>query len=449
MSDATEQPFKLSIPDSELDLLRRKLDLARLPDELDEAGWEYGVPLADIRRLLARWKDSFDWRKAEAAMNEFPQFTRNIEVDGFGTLNIHYIHQKSTVENAVPLLFVHGWPGHFLEVRKMLPLLTTVSPVHPSFHVVALSLPGYGFSEAPKKKGFAGDQYAEVANKLMLALGYREYVVQGGDWGSLIARTLAARYGGKSVKAWHTNFPLGHPPKFTSHPRLFLSHLFSPYSAAEQSGLARTLQFRAKGAAYFQEQSTQPQTIGYSLADSPIGLLGWIYEKLVQWTDSYPWEDDEVLEWVSIYWFSRAGPTASVRIYFETTQGAKFYWGLILPGVPSRAGFPSSPKSISLFPEHGHAHSAMSCSSRNTRVGDTLQRMRFPMNSSGLFAKCLLRADPRMVLCKVRAVMRERRIVDNVLFDLWEFVLMQKIRSDSCSNNGLLVDWRTGGPVIA
>ncbi|OBZ71438.1 putative epoxide hydrolase [Grifola frondosa] len=350
MSDATEQPFKLSIPDSELDLLRKKLDLARLPDELDEAGWEYGVPLADIRRLLARWKDGFDWRKAEAAINEFPQFTRNIEVDGFGTLNIHYVHRKSTVENAVPLLFVHGWPGHFLEVRKMLPLLTTVSPDHPSFHVVALSLPGYGFSEAPKKKGFAGGQYAEASNKLMLALGYKKYVVQGGDWGSLIARTLAAQYGGQSVKAWHTNLPSGRPPKFTSHPRLFLSHLLSPYSAVERSGLARTLRFFSKGNGYFQEQSTQPQTIGYSLADSPIGLLGWIYEKLVQWTDSYPWEDDEVLEWVSIYWFSRAGPAASVRIYFETTQGGKVSNGTDIGWSPIPCGLSFFPKELLSVP---------------------------------------------------------------------------------------------------
>lgn len=103
-----EQPFKIAVPDSELDFLRTKLDLVRLPDELDEAGWDYGVPLAVIKRLVARWKEGYDWRAAEAGINEIPQFTRDIEVDGFGTLNIHYIHQKSAVENAVPLLFLHG-----------------------------------------------------------------------------------------------------------------------------------------------------------------------------------------------------------------------------------------------------------------------------------------------------------------------------------------------------
>lgn len=103
-----EQPFTVSVPDSEIDLLRKKLELTRLPDELDDAGWDYGVPLADVRRMVAYWKGEYDWRKAEADMNTLPQFTRDIEIDGFGTLNVHYVHQKSIVENAVPLLFVHG-----------------------------------------------------------------------------------------------------------------------------------------------------------------------------------------------------------------------------------------------------------------------------------------------------------------------------------------------------
>ena len=174
----TETPFTLSIPDVELDLLRRKLACSRFPDELDGAGWGYGVPLADLKRLVAHWKDGFDWRKAEADINRLPMFTRDIEIEGFGSLNIHYIHQRSNVANAIPLLFVHGCeslsldlssvintsigPGHFLEVEKLLPLLTAGSPDHPSFHVVAPSLPGYGFSEAPRQPGFKGPQYAEV-----------------------------------------------------------------------------------------------------------------------------------------------------------------------------------------------------------------------------------------------------------------------------------------------
>ncbi|KAH9855142.1 alpha/beta-hydrolase [Lenzites betulinus] len=317
-----EKPFKVSVPDEDLEQLRQRLALARFPDELDEAEWEYGVPLADVRRLAARWADGFDWRSAEAAINALPQFTRDVAVDGFGTLNVHYVHQRSAVtEDAIPLLFVHGWPGHFLEVRKLLPLLTAGSAEQPSFHVVALSLPGFGFSEAPKKKGFAAKQYAEVANNLMINLGYTEYVVQGGDWGHYIAGYLATYYAHKHVKGWLSNYTNALPPKLWNAPLAYLTHLVTPYSAKEKAGWTRSQGFRLTGSGYSHEQATRPQTLGYSLADSPVGLLAWIYEKLVEWTDEYRWRDDEVLEWVSIYWFSRAGPGASVRIYKEMTQG--------------------------------------------------------------------------------------------------------------------------------
>ncbi|KAF9476537.1 alpha/beta-hydrolase [Pholiota conissans] len=313
-----ETSFQISIPDASIEALQRKLALTTLPDELDDAGWACGAPLADIRRLVARWKDGYDWRKHEAELNaELPQFTRDIEVEGFGTLNIHYVHQKSKVADAIPLLFVHGWPGSFLEVRKIFPLLLEGSADHPSFHVIAMSFPGFGFSEAPKTKGFGANQYAEVGNKLMLALGYDEYVTHGGDWGHLITRRMAQLYGPKHSKAWHTNMPIATPPHPTRTPLLFLSHLLVPSTRAEKAVFERNAAFRAKDRAYFLLQSTKPQTLGYVLADSPVGLLAWIYEKLVGWSDAYPWDDDEVLTWFSVYWFSRAGPTASLRIYYE------------------------------------------------------------------------------------------------------------------------------------
>ncbi|KAF5315439.1 hypothetical protein D9619_007362 [Psilocybe cf. subviscida] len=319
----SEQPFQIAIPDSSLSLLQQKLALATFPDELDKAGWDYGAPLADIRRLVARWKDGYDWRKHEAALNaEMPQFTRDIEVKGHGTLNIHYVHQKSEVLDAVPLLFVHGWPGSFFEVRKLLPLLVKPTASHPAFHVVAFSLPGFGFSEAPTKTGFNQHQMAEVGHKLMLALGYDDYVTQGGDWGYLITRTMAQTYGGTHHKAWHTNFAMAPPPHPTKNPLLLLSHLLFSYTEAEKAGLERSKWFAEKSFGYYKVQSTKPQTLGYSFADSPVSVLAWIYEKLVIWTDSYPWDDDEVLTWISIYWFSRAGPAASVRIYYEATQTA-------------------------------------------------------------------------------------------------------------------------------
>ncbi|KAF8880437.1 alpha beta-hydrolase [Infundibulicybe gibba] len=283
----SETPFTISIPDEKLQLLRKKLELATLPDELEDSGTQYGAPLGDIHRIVARWQDGYDWREHEAQLNaELPQFTRDIEVDGHGVLNIHYIHQKGDAADAIPLLFVHGWPGGFFEVRKLLPLLRQSSPEHPSFHVVALSLPGFGFSTAPTKKGFGLSQYAEVPSRvrsmyeiLTSRTGfaqanarpwYNEYVTQGGDWG--YARP-------------------GSSPHIPAAP--FLYHLLGWYTPTEKADLKRTIDFQQNSMGYMTMQSTKPQTLGYGLADSPVGLLAWIYEKLVAWSDKYPWEDDE------------------------------------------------------------------------------------------------------------------------------------------------------------
>ena len=177
----SEAPFQISVPDDALALLRRKLSDARFPDEIDDAGWDYGVPLSDLKRLVDKWKDSYDWRVHERELNKLPMFTRDLEVEGFGVLNIHYVHQRSEVQGAIPLLFVHGCasspsslfacvadqysclgPGSFIEVTKILPLLTAGGPGYPSFHVVAPSIPGYAWSEGVSNKGFRSRNYAEV-----------------------------------------------------------------------------------------------------------------------------------------------------------------------------------------------------------------------------------------------------------------------------------------------
>ncbi|TFK24939.1 epoxide hydrolase [Coprinopsis marcescibilis] len=355
--DSSEKLFKIAIPDSELETLKKKLELTRFPDELEGAGKDYGAPLADVRRLTEYWKNGYDWRKFEAELNdELPHFTRDVEVDGFGALNIHYVHKKSAAADAIPLLFVHGWPGSFLEVRKVLPLLLEASPEHPSFHVVALSLPGYGFSEAPRKKGFEGNQMAETGHKLMLALGYNEYVVQGGDWGALIGRTMAQLYGPKHVKAWHTNMPLAYPPHPTKRPVLLLRHLLFNYNAKDQAALKHTQDFVNLGSSYSRQHGTRPQTLSYGLADSPSGLLAWIYEKLYAWTDDYPWTDDEILTWISIYWFSRAGPSASLRIYYEVQQarGEGGFISNLETKVPT--GYSYFPKEIVSFPKRWYTY---------------------------------------------------------------------------------------------
>ncbi|KAG6830680.1 hypothetical protein H0H87_007411 [Tephrocybe sp. NHM501043] len=357
MPPPEESPFNITVTDAQLALLKQKLALTTFPDELEDSGWQYGTPLADVKRLIGYWKDGFDWRHHEAALNaELPQFTRDIDVEGHGTFNIHYVHKKSENKRAIPLLFVHGWPGSFIEVRKILPLLIEASPDHPSFHVVALSLPGFGFSTAPTKKAFSIPQYAEVAHKLMTALGYDEYVTQGGDWGYRITHKLAHVYGPKHTKAWHTNYPTALPPSITSSPLLWLRHTLSSlpfvsYTKREQDGFQRHSWFLTFGHGYKSEQSTRPQTLGYNLADSPAGLLAWIYEKLVEWTDDYKWTDDEVLTWISIYYFSRAGPAASLRIYYEVAQlagGVDLYRQIEATKVP--VGYSYFPKELAIFP---------------------------------------------------------------------------------------------------
>jgi len=342
---SSETRFQISVPDDALALLRRKLGDAHFPDELSDAGWDYGSPLSDVKRLVDKWKDNYDWRAHERELNKLPMFTRDIEVEGFGALNIHYVHQKSEVESAIPLLFVHGWPGSFIEVTKVLPYLTATKAGYPSFHVVAPSLPGYAWSEAVSKRGFGSTQYAELLNKLMLSLGYSEYVTQGGDWGHVLTRVLASQYGPQHVKASHTNMPIAAPMSFWKSPIQFIKFLVTPFTPREREGLANLMAFQTQGDGYFRVQSTRPQTLGYGLADSPVGMLAWIYEKLVKWSDSYPWTDEEVLTWVSIYWFSRAGPAASVRIYHEVN-----FMDLLLVDVTVPVGASYFPKELGQTP---------------------------------------------------------------------------------------------------
>ncbi|KAK1760431.1 alpha/beta-hydrolase [Echria macrotheca] len=317
---STIKPFTIDIPDTKLASLRSKLDLATFPkDNVPMADdWSYGVPTSDLKRLVARWRDEdgFDWRAAERKLNEqLPQFTTQVAVEGFGELEIHFVHQKSGRKGSIPLLFCHGWPGSFIEVSKILPLLT-LSDDGPFFDVVAPSLPNFGFSEGPSKPGFNIPQYAECLHNLMVKLGYPKYVTQGGDWGYAITRLIGHLYPDACL-ASHLNYIRADPPSLTKHPLLYLQSLL-PLSAAEKAGLERTAWFREQGYGYNIEQSTRPSTVGAALADSPVALLAWIYEKLHDWTDAYPWADDEILAWVCIYWFSAAGPDASVRIYYES-----------------------------------------------------------------------------------------------------------------------------------
>ncbi|EMD61496.1 hypothetical protein GGP41_004103 [Bipolaris sorokiniana] len=322
------EPYTISVPDEAIEKLKRKLSDADFPDELDTPDqWPYGSPLSDIKRLAKHWETKFDWRKAEAQMNQLPNYRKKIKVKGFGDIDIHFVHKKSNNPNAIPLLFCHGWPGSFLEVTKLLPLLESGSD-SPAFTIVAPSLPNFGFSQRITKPGFSLTQYAETCNTLMQDLGYTCYVTQGGDWGFYVTRIMGLLYP-DNVLASHINMVRAHAPSWTSQPLLALQHALTPYTASETAGLQRSAWFTGEGQAYRQLQATKPQTLSYAFADSPVALLGWIYEKLVEWTDGYEWSDDEVLTWVSVYWFSSAGPNAHVRIYYEAGHNPT-------PEVPDR-----------------------------------------------------------------------------------------------------------------
>ncbi|KAL8715114.1 MAG: hypothetical protein Q9220_001071 [cf. Caloplaca sp. 1 TL-2023] len=339
---ASIEPFTISVPEEQLERLSQKLSYTTFPDELEAADWAYGAPLADIKRLTKHWQESYSWRNTEAKINELPNYKTPIEVDGFGTLDIHFVHQKSPVDGAIPLLFCHGWPGSFHEVTKILPLLT--SSTTPSFHIVAPSLPNYGFSSPVRTRGFALAKYAETCHKLMLKLGYPSYVTQGGDWGCMITRIMSLLYP-QHVKAAHINMVRGHAPTLFNNPILYFQHKFTPYSTREKGAAARSNWFLEEGSGYRVEQATKPQTLGYALADSPVGLLAWMYEKLHDWTDSYPWTDDEILDWVSIYWHSTAGPAATLRIYYEVGHDSQF------PRGKSETYIPTVPLGLSHFPK--------------------------------------------------------------------------------------------------
>ncbi|KAI0150010.1 alpha/beta-hydrolase [Hypoxylon sp. NC0597] len=337
-------PYKISIPSSRVNELNKKLANARFPDVADEGNWERGPPIPNVRRIAKHWHQDFSWSHFEERLNQFPNYEATISVDGFKSFKLHFIHQKSTAPDAIPLIIFHGWPGSFYEVAKVLPLLAASRP---AFHVIVPSLPNFGFSERIEKPGFGMKQYAETCHKLMKGLGYEQYAAQGGDWGSSIARIIAILYP-QSLRAIHLNMVAANPPPVTapmSFLRFLFQHFLNLYTPHEASGLRDAQSFQGSRDGYFQFQKQRPNTIGVALADSPVGLLTWIYDKLVTWTDEYPWTDDEVCEWVSLYWFSRAGPAASVTIYYEAFRGE---WvsdaGIYTQGT--KMGFSYFPKEI-------------------------------------------------------------------------------------------------------
>ncbi|KAI0186722.1 Alpha/Beta hydrolase protein [Astrocystis sublimbata] len=327
------RPFQIDVPSSDVEGLQQRLRSSRIP-ELFETSWERGPPSDDIKRIAKYWADEFNWRAFEKRLNELPQYEATVN--------------RSKSADAIPLLFVHGWPGSFYEVTRILPLLRdSEKNGGPAFHVVAPSLPNFGFSSRVDGPGFGIRQYADTCHRLMQLLGYTQYASQGGDWGSQISLAIGNFYP-ESLRAIHLNLIAALPPPVTS-PFSFIpflaTHFLGLYTEKESAGLKAAQDYQENGSGYFKIQNTRPNTIGVALADSPVGLLAWIYDKLVSWTDNYAWTEQEVCEWVSLYWFSRAGPAASVVIYHEATRGD---WtarpGVAVPGA--KMGFSYFPREM-------------------------------------------------------------------------------------------------------
>ncbi len=307
------RPFQINVEDDALDDLHRRLQHARWPRSIDADSWSDGTSLRFLRDLTGYWKDEFDWRAQEARLNALPQFIA--EIDG---LEVHFIHVKGVGPSPTPLVMTHGWPGSFLEFEHILPLLTDpgANGCDPAdaFHVVIPSLPGYGFSSAPTAPGVNPAVIAGLWQKLMVGLGYERFAAQGGDIGAAVTSWLGYRFP-ENVVGIHLNYIPGSysPPVEEGQAAMTDEELAFKKLAAE---------WLAEEGAYSHLQGTKPQTLAYSLTDSPIGLAAWIVEKFRSWSDCdgdilKTFSMDTLLTEISIYWFS-GSLESSLRLYKES-----------------------------------------------------------------------------------------------------------------------------------
>ncbi|CAJ0538584.1 Ff.00g066250.m01.CDS01 [Fusarium sp. VM40] len=313
MADIT--PFKIHVPDSLLEEVKIKLKYARLDDGMANVDWnDLEIGHSAFKEVVEFWRDKYDWREYETFLNTFNHFKAPIQVDGFEPLDIHFLHHQSSRQDAIPLIFVHGWPGSFLEATKLLPFLVDPPEGKQAFHVVAPSIPGYGFSQYSKKSGFGLEQHATCFALLMKKLGYEKYVCQGGDWGSSIVRYMALNHP-DAVQAIHINMFLALPPDSKKAPEKFARYQKNDYSNREVKNLERTSWFATEDRGYQRIQETKPVTLGYALHDSPVGMLAWFVGKLKAWTDEYPWTKKELIHWAFIHY--QGSPSAAMQIYKE------------------------------------------------------------------------------------------------------------------------------------
>jgi pimeloyl-ACP methyl ester carboxylesterase len=328
LPEATEAvtPFVLKIPQSQLDDLRRRLKNTIWPNRETVADWSQGVPVAKMKELVSYWQDQYDWRRFERYLNGLGQY--RTKIDGLG---IHFLHIRSKHPNALAMVMTHGWPGSIVEFVKLIGPLT--DPVAhggtpaDAFHLVIPSLPGFAFSDQPTTTGWNCDHIAKAWNTLMLRLGYERYVAQGGDWGAVVTTALGQQQP-PALAGIHLNWAFCLPKDIPATGLL----------PDQQRALKEIAHLRDQEFGFYLEQSTRPQTIGYPLADSPAGLLAWIYEKFHAWSDpASVLGNDEILDNIMLYWLTDTA-ASSARIYWEN------------PGNVFAAGEVDAPAAVSVFP---------------------------------------------------------------------------------------------------
>jgi pimeloyl-ACP methyl ester carboxylesterase len=336
------RPFNAHVPDAALVDLRRRLATTRWPDPETVGDRSQGVQLAKLQALVGYWGTGYDWRKAEGKLNALPQFVT--QIDG---LDIHFIHVRSRHPNALPLVMTHGWPGSVFELLKVIGPLTDPTAhggsAEDAFHLVLPSVPGFGFSEKPTTSGWNPDRIARAWDVLMKRLGYERYVSQGGDWGAIISDAMA-RQAPPGLLGIHVN----RIERATSVPPEVASALSgggpapAGLSPDERLVFDEIRDFNKNGLGYAAIMGTRPQTIGYGLADSPVALAAWFYDKIADWvfTRGDPERSltrDEILDDITLYWLTDSG-TSSGRIYWENSAS------------PSRPAAISIPVAVTIFP---------------------------------------------------------------------------------------------------
>jgi pimeloyl-ACP methyl ester carboxylesterase len=325
-SDSKITSFTYQAPQSALDDLKRRLSETRWPEREPVNGWSQGVPLAKQRALVDYWRDRYDWRRAEAALNRFPQY--RTEIDG---LAIHFIHVRSIHPNALPIILTHGWPSTIQLFRDVITPLTDPTAhggrAEDAFHVVAPSLPGFGFSDKPTERGWNALRTAKAWAVLMERLGYKRYVAQGGDWGAFVTTAMAQQHP-PGLAAIHLNFPQVIPD--------VIPKTLTP---EQQRAMEILTRFREEGSGYSAIQGTRPQTIGYALLDSPAGFGAWLYDIYKDGAKT-TLNDDTILDEITLYWLTGTA-ASSARFYLEQRE---------LLGKRNNPGRVDLPVGASVFP---------------------------------------------------------------------------------------------------